>query len=130
MITSALKAQIAVLLSGIVLLLLFCTIASSVEDPDSILSPLSLCALFLSAFFGGLASVRISGDGILSGILSGSITALLILLLSLLPLPGCEKTITEKMLSYLCIIASSTAGAMIGKKRTTKKKPHKRRLKR
>lgn len=125
--TAAIKAQIAVVVSALALLLIFCGISISSEDPDSMIKPLSLCALFLSAFFGGLTAVRLSGDGILSGICSGGITVLLVMLLSFLPLTSLNDPITTKLVSLLCILASSCAGAIIGKRRTTSKKLHKAR---
>ncbi len=119
---SALKSQIAVIAAGLILLLVFCAIASSMADPDSVIQPLSLCALFLSAFVGGFFAVRLSGDGLLSGVVSGIVTATLIFLLSVLPLPESGGQMSSTIISYLCIIASSCAGAVIGKRRTSKVK--------
>jgi len=126
---AAVKAQVAVAASGLILLLIFCAIANATQDPDSIIQPLSLCALFLSAFFGGIFAVRLSGDGLLSGALSGCVTVLLVLLFSLLPLPSFDGMGTPKIISLLCIIGSSVAGTLIGKKRT-KSTPHSRHRKR
>ncbi len=120
---AALKAQLAVAISGLVLLLLFCAIASSSEDPDSMITPLSLCALFLSSFCGGFSSVRLSGDGLLSGIASGAVTSAVIFLLSLFPLADTGSNGGNTLLCYLCIIASAAAGAIIGKRRKNKS-PH------
>ena len=127
MAAAVLKAQLAVIIAGLVLLLVFCAVAASVNDPDSIIKPLSLCALFLSAFTGGIFAVRLSGDGLLSGLLSGVGTAFLIFCLSLLPFPETDSTAAEAVISFLCIVASSAAGAMIGKPRK-KKAPHGRQI--
>ena len=67
---SAVRAQIVMFLTRLVLLLLFCTIAYSLADPDTVTVPLSLAALFAGGLAGGIAAVRFSGDGILSGWLS------------------------------------------------------------
>ncbi len=115
------KAQLAVLITGLVLLLVFCAIAASMEDPDSVLRPLSLSALFLSAFAGGFAAVRLSRDGVVSGICSGAVTVALFFLLSLLPLPDSDATLSGNLLLYLCMIASAAAGSVIGKRRNANK---------
>jgi len=116
-VTAACKAQLTVAISGIVLLLCFCGIAYSMDDPDSVIKPLSLCALFLSAFCGGFSAVRLSGDGVVSGICAGIVTVALFFLLSLLPVwdPGDEWN--TRLLTAGCAVASSAAGAIIGKRR-------------
>ena len=119
---SALKSQIAVSVSGLIFLLCFCAVAASSADPDRIIKPLSLCSLFLSAFIGGITAVRLSGDGILSGLISGLFTALLIFCLSVLPLPHAEVTPTETIINYICIVGSAAVGSVVGKSR--KKNPH------
>ncbi len=124
------KAQAVVLLTGLALLLVFCAIAASMEDPDSVLRPLSLCALFLSTFAGGFAAVRMSGDGVMSGICAGAVSVVLVLLLSLLPFADSEAEFSGNLLMYLCMIASSAAGAMIGKRRKPNKSPMARAKKR
>ncbi len=123
---SAVKAQAAVFISGALFILLFCAAANASEDPDSIITPLSLCALFLSSFCGGFASVRLSGDGILSGIAAGIVTSAVIFLLSLLPLFLSGANSVNVPLCYFCIIASSAAGAIIGKRRTPTKHHHRK----
>ncbi len=119
---SSFQAQAVWLISAVVLLLIFCTAAYSMEDPDSVLFPLSLCALYLSSVVGGIAAVRLSGDGLISGLLSGVMTILLIILLSFLPFP---VFCTDKMISagYLSmILPASVIGAVLGHKRKEKPK--------
>ncbi len=109
-------------LSAVVLLLVFCAVAYSMEDPGSVLFPLSLCALYLSSVAGGIAAVRLSGDGLMSGLLSGIITIGLIILISLLPFPVfCEDMMTS--VGYLVmILPASIIGAVLGHKRKEKLK--------
>ncbi|MBQ7933078.1 MAG: TIGR04086 family membrane protein [Clostridia bacterium] len=114
---SSLQAQVVCALSAVVLLLIFCTIAYSAEDPDSISFPLSLCALYLSSMIGGIAAVRLSGDGIVSGLLSGLVTALLVWLLSLLPLPESGVGFPVSFLYTGMVIPASAIGAALGHKR-------------
>jgi len=114
---ACLKAQLAVFLSALILLLIFSAIASSMEDPDSVLRPLALCALFLSTFSGGFYAVRRSGDGLLAGVCSGVVSAVLVFLLSLLPVYDSDAVLSGNLLMYLCMTASSAAGAVIGKRR-------------
>ena len=54
---SAVRAQIAMFLTGLALLFLFCAVAYSLADPDTVVVPLSLAALFA----GGLEGLRRSG---------------------------------------------------------------------
>ncbi len=119
---AALKSQLVMALSGIVLLLCFCGIAYSMDDPDSVTKPLSLCALFLSAFCGGFSAVRLSGDGLVSGLCAGGITALLLFLLSTLPVPCSNMETPLRLGMYGAVIASAAAGSVIGKKRNSRPK--------
>ena len=116
-ITGLAKAQLVFLVTGAVLLLSFAWIASVLEDPDSVLLPLSLTALCLSSLAGGIAAVRCTGDGLLSGLLSGTVSMVLVRILSALPLPPTDME-TGKMILFLCLIpALSVCGAVLGKKR-------------
>lgn len=114
----------AVWAAGLVILLLIsCAAANSSENPDSMIRPLSLACLYLSALISGFAAVRFSGDGILSGMLSGTVTALLMLLLSCLPLPESGAAFPMNLLLTAAVIPSSCAGALIGRKRNRRKSP-------
>lgn len=121
----------AVWAAGLVILLLIsCAAANSSENPDSMIRPLSLACLYLSALISGFAAVRFSGDGILSGILSGTVTALLMLLLSCLPLPESGAAFPMNLLLTAAVIPSSCAGALIGRKRNRRKSPLKKNYRR
>ncbi len=117
---SSIQAQAVWAISAILLLLIFCAIAYTTDDPDGITMPLSLCALYLSAIAGGIAAVRISGDGIMSGLLSGVITAVIIYLLSFLPLPGSQIEMPLSLLYTLLVIPASVVGSALGHKRADK----------
>ncbi len=118
---SCLYAQIVWALSTVILMLIFCIVAYSTADPDSITTPLSLCALYLSALIGGIAAVRISGDGIVSGAVSGVITAILVFALSVLPLPESGFDLPSSLLFTALVIPASVIGSIVGHKR--KKSP-------
>lgn len=110
-------SQIAWLVSAVVLLLVFCAIAYSMADPDSVTQPLSLCALYLSAVIGGIAAVRLSGDGIASGAMSGLFTALLVFCLSALPLPDSAFAMPMSLVFIALIIPASILGSVLGHKK-------------
>lgn len=120
---SAIRAQLILLLTAIVLLIVFCAVAYSLDDPDTVIIPLSLAALFGSGLAGGIAAVRISGDGLFSGWLSGVVSALLIWLMSFLPFPAAAHSFAPlpATILFLCLPVSSLIGAVIGRKR--KKSP-------
>lgn len=114
---SSIQAQAVWLLTAGALLLIFCAIAYSTEDPDSITLPLSLCALYLSAVFGGIAAVRLSGDGLMSGLLTGILSAGILFLISLLPLPVSSMEMPMSFLYNALVIPAAVIGAALGHKR-------------
>ncbi len=125
LVTSLAKAQLVFLVTGMVLVLLFCAIALRLTDPSSVTVPLSLLALALASIAGGVGAVRMSGDGLLSGFLSGGITMGLVWALSLLPLPGAPLETGDRVLFYCLMPVLSLCGAVVGKKRKSTK--HRRR---
>ena len=124
MLQSILLSQLVWLASAVILLCLFCALSLTLRDPDSIIMPLSLCALYLSAVAGGAAAVRFSGDGILSGTLSGLITAFLVFVISSLPLPGSSFSMPMSILFTALIVPASAVGSVLGHRRS--KNPAKR----
>lgn len=121
-ILSCIMSQGVWLVSAVDLLLAFSAVAVSVEDPAPLMLPLSLCALYLSSLLGGCAAVRFSGDGILSGIVSGAFTVVLTIFLSLLPLPKCGVDFPLSLIFELLTLPSAVIGAVIGKKKSKKSK--------
>lgn len=116
-VTAALKAQLTMTISGVLLLLCFCGIAYSMDDPDSVTKPLSLCALFLSALCGGFSAVRLSGDGLVSGLCAGAFTVLIVFVLSALPVSDSGMELADTLVMYLCILAAAAVRSIIGKRR-------------
>ena len=49
--------------SSLILLLLFCAAALSMDDPDSVTKPLSLCSLYIGAVVGGLIGYGVGTVG-------------------------------------------------------------------
>lgn len=128
---SAIRAQIVVLITAAILLTVFCAVAYSTDDPDSLIIPLSLCALYLSAISGGIAAVRFSGDGIVSGLLSGAISMAAVFLISLLPLHPSGFDSTMGLILTALTVPASAAGSVIGhkkKERAAGKAPVKRHM--
>jgi len=120
------KAQIPAILTGMILLFLFCLIAYNTTDPDSIILPLSMVAMLLSALAGGIAARRFSGDGVIAGLASGVLTMVLYRVITALPLPDAGVS-TEYTLLLACLIpAASVCGAVIGKKKKSTKRRHHR----
>lgn len=114
------------LISSLVLLMIFCAIASSMDDPDSVITPLSLCALYIGAVLGGLAAIKLSEGGVIAGLVSGALSSVLIFALSAFPFPTSGFNIIKSLILTLVIVPLSLVGAFIGKKRTRKPKHHRR----
>ena len=114
---SCLLAQSVWLAVSAVLLLIFCAIAVSAEDPARLITPLSLCALYLGSASAGIEAVKLSGDGILSGLVSGVISAMLTLSLSYVPFPASSVELPMKAVFMLLILPAGVIGSLIGKKR-------------
>lgn len=124
MLTGAGVAQLFTLGIGFLFLLLFCAIAFHMKDPDSVILPLSLCALYIGCLAGGFAAVRASGDGILSGCISGGVTMLLFRLIALLPFPAPEFSPVQAGIFFALIPVFSVCGSIIGKKRKSASPRH------
>ncbi len=127
---SCLLSQIVWAAGLVILLLISCAVANSAEDPGSMIRPLSLACLYLSVLISGFAAVRFSGDGLLSGLLSGTITALLMFLFSCLPLPESGFVFPYNLLLTGAVIPAGCAGALIGRKKQKRKSPARKNFKR
>ncbi len=126
LLSACLLSQCVWFISALVLLLVLCAVAYSTRDPDAITEPLSMCALYLSAVIGGVAAVKLSGDGIVSGLISGGITAVLVLLLSCLPLPASGFDLTHSVIFTALVVPASALGALIGRRRRKNVSPMKK----
>ena len=105
-----------------VLLFVFCAIASGTENPGFLVAPLSLAAAYLGAFIGGVAAVRRSGDGVMSGLVAGAVMLAAALLLSLLPLPASGFPSSACAIFMLLLLPASVLGSIAGHKREKRKK--------
>lgn len=123
------KSQIAWIVSGVVLLVIFCAVAYSTEDPDAMMKPLALTALYLSAAIGGVFAARLSGGRMICGLLSGGFTALIVFALSVIPIFDSGITIGEGLIMNALIIPASFIGSFIGTPRSKKPKKHPSRMK-
>lgn len=126
LISSCLLSQAVWIISALILLLIFCIAAYATADPDSIIMPLSLCALYLSSIIGGIAAVRFSGDGIMSGLISGIITALIVFIFSCLPLRDSGFDLPFSLILNLLVIPASVLGSLVGHKKIKVKSPRKK----
>ncbi len=126
---SSVQAQAVWLLAAGIMLCVFCAIAYSMEDPDSVTLPLSLCALYLSAIVGGIAAVRLSGDGIMSGLLTGMFSAGILFLVSLLPLPVSSVEMPTSFLYNALVIPAAAVGAALGHRRKSNPSVRKAKMK-
>ena len=111
------KAQLIFWITGALFLLLFCRIACSMDDPSAVTRPLSLTALCLSALAGGFSAVRFTGDGLLSGLLSGTVSLLLLRAPALLSLPASGMESGTVLLFTVLVPVLSVCGAVLGRKR-------------
>ncbi len=100
----------------------------SVSDPDSVSHPLSLAALYISCFISGIAAVKLSGEGVSSGAISGIITAIIVLLLSLLPVcPSGFDSLTS-IICTLLIIPAAVLGSLVEQKKKNKPSDFRRKI--
>ena len=107
---------------GLVLLLVSCAVAVSLDDPSSVAVPLSLVSLYLASFGCGIAASGLSGAGIAAGALAGTFASALVLALSLLPLSPSGFDQMQALIYALLIIPASVLGSVIGRKRPKKQK--------
>ena len=121
MLVSCLLSQIVWIISALILLLILCAISLGLDDPDRIAKPMCLAILYISTFIGGISAVKYSGDGIVSGALSGTITSIIVMLLSFLPFPESGFDTMTSVLCALLLIPTSVFGAILGHKKQTKK---------
>ena len=123
------KAQIAWLTSGAALLLILCAVAYSTEDPDELIKPLSLTALYLSSAIGGICAVRLSGGRMMTGLISGLITALIVFTLSVIPIYKSGLGIAESLILNALVIPSAFVGAYVARPRANNLKKHRAKIK-
>lgn len=125
---SALLAQAVWASASLLLLFIFCLIAYSTADPDSVTEPLSLTALYLGGLIGGIAAVRYSADGLAAGLISGLFTAILVFSLGCLPFPSCGRDFGMRALLVLPVIPCAVIGSLVGRRRKNGRIPKKKKI--
>lgn len=125
---SSLFGSLIGLVTAFVLLLGGTAIAMRASDPDAMISPLSLFALYASAFFGGFFALRKNrSSALVCGSLSGAFLLLFFLVLSFF-LRANSETHFPSLVAWLLRIAMlpiSAAGGFLGM--SQKAKRHKKR---
>ena len=132
--TRAMNASISGLISfiaaGLVLISCAAAVAYTRPDPDAIIAPLSLAALFPSAFAGGFTTVRKTGGSpLLCGVLCGGIITVFSIIASLL-LRGTSSSgyeLWQASILHGATILFSTLGSFAGNaKRKVDPRRHRR----
>ena len=122
----SLLALLATALSGLILISVMTAIAYADPDPLSKIPALSLVALLPSMFVGGFVCVKIVKEApLLCGILSGAVTAVVFLVLSLIlrGLPASGHAALGTVALHSAAVLFSLFGALAGNvKRRTKKR--------
>jgi len=104
---------------GLLFLLIATVVANATADPNAMVQPLALTALYATALFSGMITVRIHGH---SSLLCGAIAALLLFMTGLL-IGACLPTastqsIGSTWLTHLPLLPLAIAGAYLARKRT------------
>ena len=104
------------------LLLLFCLILSSTEDPGPLVVPLSLTALYLGGIAAGITGAKRSKGGSLGGLFAGCVLAAAVLLLSLLPLPSSPFPASASLIFLALLLPAGALGGILGTKKQTRRR--------
>ena len=133
---SALRSILISVLSAAVLGVLLSAASAAAalgsDDPDSLIAPLSLASLGISALVCGASSARLSDGELpwaLAGILSGSLFGILLFAVSFVPVSSGSDFIGGKRLVFtFLVILCSFIGAVVGRKRGKKRTSYVKRL--
>ncbi len=113
-------------LSLSVLLLIFSALCLMSKDPHAMIAPLSLAAIYASAFIAGMLSAKRNGSSsvLICGLLEGiCFTALLWLVFFVVGISGLEgENLKNAFIWRLLIIPSSVLGALCTLKRQSPKR--------
>ena len=117
------KGFLSSVLAGALLILLFGYICYTREDPDLLLKPLGLTALYVSSLCGGFVSSRFNKEqGLLSGAATGGIFALFILVISFILRSEGEAVGFLGWILYLAVAFAGAVGGYIGKPSAKKRR--------
>lgn len=112
---NSVKGFLVSILSSAVLLLLFGWICYTREDPAALAGILGRIALYLSAFLGGFFASRFNREkGLLSGLTTGGVFMLFVVMLSLFLRSGNEPIKFMTWVMFLLILLVGTAGGYLG----------------
>jgi len=115
------------LLVSVVLAVIICVAILGTPDPDALVFPLSLIALYISAFVAGLiATAKMGSSSLICGLLSGGIFMLSYMFVSLFfpsELSAKYGFFASLLFHALIIVFSVLGGYAATAKRTTQKHP-------
>lgn len=125
---NSIKGVLVSILSSAVLLLLFGWICFSRADPSALTGILGRAALYISAFLGGFFAARFNREtGLLSGLLTGGIFMLFVIMLSLFLRGGSEPMGFMTWIMFLLVALLGGVGGYLGTPNGKKRKRRKRR---
>ena len=116
------KGVLCTVLIGAGLLLLASFIAFCIPDPATAVRPCGYLALALCAFCGGTVTARFTRGAFLSGILCGSILAVLLFILSLCLRIESVFAFPYPLFFFAAVILLSGLGGLVGKHRRPRRK--------
>lgn len=115
---------------GILLILILCTLVYRSSDPDKLIIPASLAALYITALFGGFVLAKINRKAaVICGAISGGLLLAVTFLMSFATAPFPYETYsnTTGVMLRFAVIPTSVFGAYIASKTTgnrSKKRGH------
>lgn len=117
---------------SIALLIVFALVSYSNPDPDKLVFPLALIALYVGAVVAGIITAKRNGEKILfGGLITGLVYLLMIFMLSLIPE---ELEFVSKIsglysvIAHAALIFAAIAGSFFGRKKEAKKPSMKHRI--
>jgi len=122
---SVMKVLLLMFISGIVLLLIFACAISKTQSPLKLAGILSLVALYLGAFLGGIfssASIDSPRSYIVSLLSSVMFAAVLFVIRGIISKSEVNVSISESIFLHILIVASSLLGVLIAEKHRSKRK--------
>jgi putative membrane protein (TIGR04086 family) len=124
------KGLLTAMLTSVGLIFIFGWICNSQSDPSRLVGILGRVALYISAFSGGFVAARTNKEkGLLSGLATGGIFMLVVIMLSLLLRDGSSSVGLITWVMFLLVALISGLGGYFGvpsgKKRKKKNKKKK-----
>lgn len=103
------------LLVAIVLLLIFAFAASLLSDPDKLLTPLALIALYITAFAGGMISSARSEYPFMASLINGAALLLVCVIMSFFNYSAAPSaySVWISLICHLAVVPVSLLGAFI-----------------